>query len=229
MRPRTQAHSMKNWHIIGWLVLFVLLACYSVNAHAQTPPTLTFTAQNTVGAGTVTPVLTWSTTPAAQSCTASGDPAWAGTKAASGTQTLAAISSTATYSLLCTWPGDTTATISWTAPTTNTDGSALAKCASSQTTGPCLKSFLVARGTDQTNVGSESMPVNDPNATSFAWTGLPVGTHWFSVVAVNADGIMSDQAKPFVSKVITASSNVTRNVTITVNPKPSAATALAVK
>jgi hypothetical protein len=222
------ATRQKNWHAIGWLVAILLIAAVNV-AHAQVAPTMTFTAQNTVGAGSVVPVLTWSSTPAAQSCAAAGDPAWTGTKAASGTQTLAAITSSATYQLTCTWPGDTTATISWTPALTRTDGTPMPKCSSQTATGNCLRSFLVVRGSDATTVGSDSKAVDDRNATSYAWTGLPAGTHFFSVVQVDGDGVMSDQAAPPASKTITSTANVSRSVTITVNPKPSPATAVTAK
>lgn len=229
MRTKFQS---RNWHVIGWLVVCCLAAIFmATNAHAQTAPTMTFTAQTTTGNGSVVPAFTWSTTPAAQSCTATAtpaDPNWSGSKPVSGSKTLAAITSSVNYSLQCSWLGDTTATVSWTAPTTNTDGTALAKC-TTETTGTCLKSFLVLRGSDATSVGMDSKPVADPTATSFAWTGLAVGTHWFSVQAVNANGVMSDQAVPPVSKVITAGSAITRTVSITVNPKPSPATGVGVQ
>lgn len=181
--------------------------------------TLTFTAQTTTGAGSVVPVLTWSTTPAATSCTASGDTAWTGTKAASGTQTLAAITASKTYTLACSWPGDTQARLTWVAPTTNTDGSALAKCASQTVTDlPCLKSYVVSRGSSSSTL-SDSRAVDNRDALGFTWTGLSVGTHFFGVKAVTAQGVQSSVSN-VVSKVISAPIDVNRNVAITVNPQP---------
>lgn len=202
-----------------------LLAC--ATAFAQQTPTLTFTAQTTTGAGSVVPVLTWSTTPAATSCAASGDAAWTGAKAAAGTQTLAAITTSKTYQMTCTWPGDTTATLSWTAPTQNTDGTALAKCASQTATGPCLRSFTVHRGASPTAL-SDTRNVDDRNATTYAWTGLTAGTHHFGVKAVNGDGVSSDLSNT-ASKVIVTTQNVNRSVAITVNPQPNAPTGLTVE
>jgi hypothetical protein len=49
------------------------------------------------------------------------------------------------------------------------------------------------------------------------------------VIVVNGNGAQSDMATPPVSKVITSAQNVTRSVAITVNPKPSAATGIAVQ
>ncbi len=228
MRARTSTAT--NWHMTGWSVLLLITAIlFAVSANAQAAPTLTVTAKTTPGGGSVVPILTWSTSPAAQSCTASGDAAWSGTKAASGTQTLAAITTSKTYQMACTWPGDTTATISWVPVMTHTDGTAMVKCTSQTDTGSCMRSFLVVRGSDATSVGMDSKAVDDRNATSYAWTGLSTGTHWFSVIVITGDGVQSDQATPPVSKTITSAQNATQSVAITVNPKPSAASGLAVQ
>lgn len=201
--------------------LTTLVLLLAGNAYAQT---VTLTPSVTSGNGSLTTTLTWSTTPAAQSCTASGHASWTGTKAASGTQALPPITLSGTYNLTlaCTWPGVSTATVSWTAPTTNTDGTALAKCASATSTGPCLASFQVYRrvGNADLSTGAEVTPVNDPNATSRAYTGLGAGTHYFGVEAVNGNGIPSAMSN-VASKVITASVSRTESVTVTVNPKPS--------
>lgn len=212
---------MKKISLIG-LALVAALAC--VPAFSQT---LTFSASTTTGDGSVVPVLTWSTTPAAQSCTASGDTAWTGTKAASGTQTLATISTSKTYRLTCTWPGDTTATLKWNRPTTNTDGTALSVCASSTDTGPCLAKYRISHGTSATAL-TEVRDHNYPDSLTANWTGLPAGTHYFGIKAVTGQGVASDLSN-VVSKVITTSQSVNRDVAITVNPKPNAPTALTVE
>lgn len=206
--------------------LALVAAAISLPAQSQ-ERTLTFAASTTTGAGSVIPVLTWSTSPAAASCTASGDTAWTGTKAASGTATLAAITSSKTYQLSCTWPGDTQARLTWVAPTANTDGSALAKCTSQTDTGPCLRSFIVNKGTSATELVSP-IAVNDRNATSYTWTGLTAGTHFFGVEAVTGQGVESALSN-VVSKVITSATSVNRNVAITVNPQPNAPTNLTVE
>ncbi len=204
---------MKEHPRLWALALVLLVTCLVGRAHAQTAPALTFSLQTTSPDGkTLVPKLVWSTSPLATSCTASGD--WSGPKSPANVQTLAAVSSAKAYTLSCTWPGDTTATISWVSPTTNSDGSALAKCATQTDTGGCLRSVLVLRGSDATSVGMDSKPVDDRNATSYVWSGLTEGTHWFSVVAVNGDGIMSAQAVPPASKVITAASTVSRTMTL---------------
>lgn len=208
--------------LLTCLALVASLAC--LPALAQT---LTFTTSTATGDGSVVPVLTWSTTPAAQSCTASGDTAWTGTKAASGTQTLAAITSSKTYRMTCTWPGDTTATLRWTRPTTNTDGTALSLCASATDTGPCLAKYRISRGTSATAL-SESRDHNFPDSLSANWSGLAAGTHFFGIKAVTGQGVESDLSN-VVSKTITTTQTVNRDVAITVNPKPNAPTALTVE
>lgn len=211
--------------ILASLVLVAALSC--AQALAQTTPTLTFTAKTTTGAGSVVPELTWSTAPAATSCTASGDPAWTGTKAASGTQTLAAVTTSKTYRLTCTWPGDTTATLTWIPPTQNTDGTALAKCAAPTDTGPCLAKYRINRGLSATAL-TDVRDHNFPLATTATWTNLSAGTHFFAVKAVNGDGVESALSNA-ISKTISATSSVNRDVAITVNPQPNPPTNLTVE
>ncbi len=204
------------------LLVAALLAC--APAFAQT---LTFSASTTTGNGTVVPVLTWATTPTATSCTASGDTAWTGTKAASGSQTLASINTSKTYRMTCTWPGDSTARLSWTRPTTNTDGTALARCASATDTGPCLAKYRISRGASATAL-TESRDHNFPDSTTANWSDLAVGTHFFGIKAVTGQGVESDLSN-VVSKTISATQTVNRDVAITVNPKPAAPTDLTVE
>jgi hypothetical protein len=213
------------------LLLLLLMLFVAPMAMAQTDPSVTFGASVTNANGSLSTRLTWSTTPAANSCTASGHASWTGQKPASGTLDLPAITTSGTYqlSLNCAWPGDTTATVSWTPPTTNTDGSALARCTSQTATGPCLLQFRVYRANDVNGAGEESRLINDRNATSYAWTQLPLGTHWFTATAINANGAESDLALPRLSKTITGSVNRTAGVTLTVNPKPAANTGLGVQ
>lgn len=75
-------------------------------ATAAALPTVSLTAAPTqVNAGFTT-VITWSSTNATQ-CAATG--AWSGNKAASGTETTAALSTQSTFNLDCTGPGGTSA------------------------------------------------------------------------------------------------------------------------
>lgn len=194
-------------------LLALLLLIASGPLWAQT---LTFTAENTTGAGSVVPKLTWSTTPAATLCTASGD--WSGTKAASGTETLAAITSSKTYNLTCSFPSPTSATLTWTLPTTNTDGSPYTDA----------KGFLIYGATSAAGLATAT-PRNHffPTSTTTPYTGLTAGTWFFCIKAVN----QLDQASVCsntVSKTL-ASASQNRSVGITVNPVPNAPTNLTVE
>lgn len=194
------------------LILAVMMALVAPFAYAQAP-TLTFTAQTTSGDAAVVPVLTWSTTPAATSCTASGDAAWTGTKAASGTQTLASVNTSRTYNLSCSWPGSNgTYKLSWTPPTKNTDGSTLTD----------LASYNVYSSTSS-SMSSNTVYVVTAPATTFTSPPLAAGDYYVVMSAVNTSGKESDKAPPAPLKAtVTATSGpvVTRSVGITVNPVP---------
>jgi hypothetical protein len=207
-----QGHHVK--HLIAALLLFAGVA------NAQTDPTLTFTAEFTRGVETVVPKLTWTTSPAATSCTASGD--WSGTKAASGTETLDAVNVTKAYTLVCTWPGDSKATLTWVAPTTYTNGQPMT-----------VAKYRITFGTSLTDVltgatGTQTRDHNFPTSTSATVTGINTpGTYHFCLRAVDAAGTASDCGKKlddlsYPSKVITGSTTQTRSVSIAVDPKPSA-------
>lgn len=200
------------------LVCLLVCALSPLAAWGQTSPTLTFTAETTVGVESVVPKLTWATTPAATSCTASGATDWTGTKAASGTVTLAAINASKTYTLVCNWPGDTSATMTWTAPTQNTDGSSLTNLAG-------YKAFW---GTNSALTGATTRDITNPSTLTTSLTGLATGTWYFGVKAYNSAGTESAMSN-IASKTITSTSGVTRTVGIVVNPRPNAPTALTVE
>lgn len=161
---------------------------------AQAAPTGSFTLSTQINAnGTLTPTLTWSTTPAATSCTASGDSAWAGTKAASGTQTLAAFPTTTakSYALICTWPGQTQAMLTWTPPTTNTDGSALTN----------LAGYRVNYGASATSL-IQAVQIANPATTTYTISNLTPGTWYFGVRAYTSQGAESALSN-IVSRAVT--------------------------
>ncbi len=188
-------------HKVSYALLALSLLLSGTFAQAQTAGTINFTANRTSSSTGFAPVLTWSTSPVATSCTASG--AWSGTKFASGTETLATITSSKSYTLTCTW-GNGTATINWTAPTRNSNGTTLTD----------LASYKVLYGTSSGNLNM-SKTVSDPRATSTAIGSLGQGTWYFAVRAVNSRGVESNNSST-VSKVITgASAARTVNITIT--------------
>lgn len=176
----------------------------------------TFTASTTSANGSLATTLTWSSDRA--SCTASGSPEWTGAKAASGTLALPAITMSGTYTLTlaCSSPADDKATLSWTAPTKNTDGSTYSN----------PKSTVIVYGA---SVGAltQSQTVLAP-ATTTVIRPLTPGTWHFAAKAVNADNVESALSAT-VSKVITGAVTDTETVTLTVNPIPNAPTGVAVE
>lgn len=184
----------------------VMLAVIAVPAFAQTAGTITFTAEATTGNGSVVPKLTWSTTPAATSCTASGD--WTGVKAAGGTLTLPAITKSAAYTLACSWPKDR-ATVKWTLPVTNTDGSAY--------TNP--KAVNVYFGQTAATLKSQTPQVLAPTATQTILGPLTPGVWNFAVTAVNSGDVESDLSN--IPSLTMSALSASKNITITVNPQPS--------
>lgn len=167
--------------------------------------TLTFTLETSSADGkSVTPRLTWSTTPAAASCTASGATDWTGTKAAAGTQILAPVTSSKTFTLVCNWPGDLRATVNWVKVTTNADGSAY--------TNP--GGYRVLYGPSASNL-NQSAYIQDPNATSWQSPTLAAGAWYFGVLAYNdlgLEGAVSNVA----SKTLTAGASQTRALELTI-------------
>jgi hypothetical protein len=147
-------------------------------------PTVNLAASpGTVQTGAKT-TLTWSSTNAT-SCTASGG--WLGSRATSGSSTTGALNTTTIYALACTGAGGTanqtstvtvgavvngsTATVSWEAPTTNTDGTPVTP----------LSGYTIYYGNSPSAL-SHSIPAS-ATATSYEITGLAPGTWYFAVAA----------------------------------------------
>ena len=203
------------------LVLMLVLAAIGFACPAYAQSTLSFSADTTSGNGELTPVLTWSTSPPATSCQASGQ--WSGTKAAAGSETLPVITSSATYNLSCIWPGDSIATLTWVNPTKNTDGSdytdpdhTLIKWRMGA--GPLASS---ACGGPVSCVEVEA-PMSIRTITGINSTGE------FRTVAfaVNQNGMQSE-ASNLASKSFTGNVTVVESVGLVVNPVPMAPTNLA--
>jgi hypothetical protein len=188
-----------------WSVVLCVLGALSWSHPASTQNTITFTAEVTSGVETVVPVLTWDTAPLADDCTASGD--WAGSKGPSGTETLPAISSSATYNITCQWL-DEAAMLSWTAPTQNTDGTAY--------TDP--KGFKIYYDQTQGGPYENIIDLVDPNATAHVVSPLIPGTWFFVTTAYNLNDVESDVSNEAMKVLGLASGQ--ESVGITVNPKP---------
>lgn len=199
--------------LIAIVIVATLVAFWTGQAHAQT---LNFAAATSTGTESVVPDLTWSTTPAAASCTASGAGNWTGSKSASGTATLPAITVGATYVLECTWSSDTQAALSWTLPTTNTDGTPY--------TNP---KDLLLRYRYGTSGAFTELAITPPTTTTRTVTGLTqAGTVEFFVFARNSQDTLSVASNRATKVMPGAAAPVSRSVAITVNPRPSPITEL---
>jgi hypothetical protein len=184
-----------------------------VNAPANRPPTITGTPSTSVTAGASYTFTPGATDPDANPLTFSiaNKPAWAtfntSTGRLSGTPTVAdvgsfsgivitvsdgtASASLAAFGISVLQAANGTALISWTAPTTNTDGSALTN----------LSGFRVAYGRSESDM-SQSASINNPGLNSYTVNNLSTGQWFFAVYAVNSSGIESS-----VSNVATKTIN----------------------
>jgi hypothetical protein len=82
------------------------------------------------------------------------------------------------------------ATLSWSAPAYNTDGSPV--------TG--LAGYHIYYGIDQ-SAPSHTIDVNGATATSYVVQGLTPGTYYFTVVAYNASGVDSPESNVAVKTI----------------------------
>jgi hypothetical protein len=209
--PTVSIHVRTIITIVSLLV--IVAAIFSPKpAHAQTPPW--FTASVTQGISPVATKFTWTAPLGAVSCTASStgnQAAWTGSKALSGTQSLSGIKLTADYKLDCvTAAGTASATLTWVAPTLNTDGSTLSD----------LAGYKLYYGTNATAL-INSATVSGPGVTTYSIDKLTTGTWYFAVTAYNAKGLESTFSN-VASKTITVQAPVTysQSVTITAQTQP---------
>lgn len=187
-------------------------------AYAQNTVDLALSTTISADKSQLTPKLTVTTTPVATSCTASGDAAWVtawAAKAPNGTVTLPSFPSTDShgYALQCDWPGDTQAVLAWIPPTTNTDGSALPKCATPTTQENCLAGYIIEFGTSPTALTSSRFHMF-PTSTGTPVTGLTPGqSYTFAVRALTGLGGQSARSNT-VGKALAASITVTQQAGI---------------
>lgn len=183
---------------------------------AEQPP-FTFAPSVTEANGQLDTTLTWDAVGAA-SCVASGHPSWEGERPANGSQQLPPITLSGTYQLMlvCHWPGDTSARLSWAAPTENTDGTPYVNA----------KGFTVhtARSADGL---ADTVGFFVPHSQdAYILEELEEGDHYFCVKAVN-DADVASACSDVVSKTIVESETVERSIALTINPIPKAPTELA--
>jgi hypothetical protein len=113
----------------------------------------------------------------------------------SGSQSTAALTASTKYTLVCTGAGGSasqsttvsvtppttgTATLSWEAPTSNTNGTALTP----------LTGYTIYYGTSQNSM-THSVVVSGASTTAYEITGLASGTWYFAIAANAADGTQS--------------------------------------
>lgn len=181
---------MSEHRRVGLFCLVMGLLCLVGVARAQSAANdVTFTVSAaSVAPGQAVPTLTWSsTTPAPTSCQASGNLAWSGVKAANGTQVLPAIRANASYVLSCTFAAstDTSAVVTWSPPTTNTDGTPLTDLASYNVYWNVGDPSLV------TAPGGKVKSVPPASTPTTTISGLTPGNWYFTVTVLNAAGVES--------------------------------------
>jgi hypothetical protein len=84
------------------------------------------------------------------------------------------------FSVTVTAPSSASATVNWTAPTENTDGTALTD----------LAGFVLSYGQSPSAL-TQSVQISDPSTTSFTVDNLAHGTWYFGITAVNSAGTQS--------------------------------------
>ncbi len=186
----------KTLRLIPALLLFAVSF-----AQAQT---INLTADVTQANGQATPTLTWSTTPAADSCDASGD--WSGPRGPSGTETQPTTTQNVGYSLTCTWLGGSV-TLTWQAPQFNVDGTPVTD----------LTSYDLYWGATLGGPYPNSVEILDPAATSYVVNNLTAGNWYFVITATNSIAVESDfsnEATRLVNDV-----QAVESITVTVNPQ----------
>lgn len=192
------------------LIDLALLVLFSPAALGQAI-TGTFTIDPATAVAPASAKLTWAIANAS-TCTASGS--WTGTKATSGTLTVTNVSSNANYTLTCSRPATLgQVTLTWKAPTQNTDGSALTD----------LAGYKIYRSTTLATLGDSFVQVA-AGISTYIVEGLSNATYYFGVKAFNSKGIdsaMSNSASKVVSGA-TAAASWTQSVALAVTPAPAA-------
>jgi hypothetical protein len=94
-----------------------------------------------------------------------------------------AVASLPAFSLSVLQAAGGSATVSWTPPTTNTDGSALTN----------LAAYRIEYGQDQSTL-DQTVYVDNPGATNYTVGNLSAGTWYFAVVAMNQAGMFSERS-----------------------------------
>lgn len=155
--------------------------------------------------GQAIPTLTWNITGTGPTCTATG---WAGINGVlTGSLLQPLVTKNTNYVLSCSWAADTTATLSWVGPTTNTDGTPLTD----------LAGFTVYWNTGDPSMvtapTAKTRTIANPQAQGTVISNLPAGTWYFAVSPYNAQGV-SGAIGGIPSKIIGAGNIIVRNVSV---------------
>lgn len=210
------------------IAIFISALLYSALTLAA-GEVLNFTAATSTGDVSVVPDLSWSTVPPALSCDATGPSNWAGAKPVSGSVTLPAITESTDYTLNCTWAADTLATLTWTNPTLNTNGTPYNN----------PQDLIIKYGPAPATFNNSPPPcsapitcivVTPPSSTMRTITGFTgVQTVDFVVMARSTGGVISDPSMKATKSFPGVGVQVGRTITITVNPKPNTPTGVTVQ
>jgi hypothetical protein len=187
-----------NVRILACLVLLLSIAAAEAQIALEVQPR-SFTVPATL-------TVTWNAPAPYTACTASGG--WTGAKATSGSEQVAGVVGTTSFELTCTGSVPPV-TVSWTNPTTNTDGSAYSNA----------KQIEVYEATSVAGLPAASAVIVPATQTSYQYTDLPVGVHHFGVKAVsllNAKSALS--GTPSVD--VQAASGTATPVTVTGSAAP---------
>lgn len=191
------------------LVLLALVGLCATRAHAQT---VTLTATPSSGISPLNVTLTWNSSAELTTCTANG--AWSGTKPANGTQVVP-VTADSTFGITCS-TSTGTAQASWTAPTQNTDNSAI------PATGPgSLAGFKLYQASSVAGLNTATaVDVPGKTTTSYLFTGLPAGTRYFAVTAYTVAGVESALSATANKLIVLPSATASASVTVNTQPKP---------
>lgn len=184
---------------------------------AQVAPAVTITASPAVGVSPLQTTIAWNAV-GVTSCTKSG--AWSGTAALTGSQVVTVNSGSSVFTLTCVGTIEPV-TVSWTPPTTNTDGSALTNLSH-------YDIFHAATPGAVSSANGQATRVNAP-AASYVFTSLPAGPRCFGMTANNTDGIASQLSAIACASRDIAQASASGTVTVVARPRPGAPTAVTVQ
>ena len=200
---------MRTKHSLIHINLITLILLFSISSSGFAASSLNLTRNeiNRDSTGAYYTTLRW-TSIDTESCRAIGG--WSGRTGTSGSQYIYPITRTTTYSMTCTGsqgsitesitiavqeqeqeqemetpltPNTGSIEISWTPPSSNSDGSALTD----------LEGYRVYYGTSPSNLNSV-INISSPGITSYLIENLNHGTYYFSISAIDTSGNESDRS-----------------------------------